>query len=73
MSDHACSHLVEAMNKKGWDYNKVATELSIPEERIKDIFTGKEKATPVEFNAILGALKITDDPPHDPSHSTTKS
>ncbi|CAE6406908.1 unnamed protein product [Rhizoctonia solani] len=71
MSDNACSHLVEAMNKKGWDYNKVATELGLSEEHIKDIFTGKTKPTPVELNAILGVLKITEDPPHDPSHSTT--
>ncbi|CAE6440949.1 unnamed protein product [Rhizoctonia solani] len=71
MSEHACSHLVDAMNKKGWDYNKVATELGLSEDHIKDIFTGKTKPTPLESNAILGALKISEQPPHDGKHATT--
>ncbi|ELU36132.1 hypothetical protein AG1IA_09837 [Rhizoctonia solani AG-1 IA] len=66
-------HLVEAMNNKGWDYNKVATELNIPEERIKDIFTGKEKATPVEFNAILGVLRINEQVSQQASKQTTSA
>ncbi|CAE6535394.1 unnamed protein product [Rhizoctonia solani] len=68
MSDHACSHLVEAMNKKGWDYQRVASELNVPVEQVEAWFTGKEKPDPVQFNAILGVLKISDEPPHDPAH-----
>ncbi|EUC56661.1 DNA-binding helix turn-helix protein [Rhizoctonia solani AG-3 Rhs1AP] len=71
MSEHACSHLVDAMNKKGWDYQKVATELGLSEEHIKDVFTGKSKPTPVEFNAILKVLGVNENPPHDASHATT--
>ncbi|CAE6476110.1 unnamed protein product [Rhizoctonia solani] len=71
MSEHACSHLVDAMNKKGWDYNKVATELGLPEEHIKDLFTGKAKPTPVESNAIMKVLGINEEPPHDSAHATT--
>ncbi|GAB1526067.1 hypothetical protein RhiTH_009233 [Rhizoctonia solani] len=71
MADHACSHLVEAMNNKSWDYNKVATELGLSEEHIKDVFTGKTKPTPVEFNAILKVLGIDEQPPKDSSHTTT--
>ncbi|KAH7338956.1 hypothetical protein B0J17DRAFT_659296 [Rhizoctonia solani] len=59
------------MNKKGWDYQKVATELGLSEDHVKDVFTGKTKPTPVEFNAILGVLKINEEPPHDGAHATT--
>ncbi|KAJ1302778.1 hypothetical protein OPQ81_003086 [Rhizoctonia solani] len=71
MSDHACDRLVNAMKEKGWDYNKVAAELGLSEEHIKDIFTGKTKPTPMEFNAILQVLGINEEPPHDSSHTTT--
>ncbi|CAE6428372.1 unnamed protein product [Rhizoctonia solani] len=71
MSEHACSHLVDAMNNKGWNYQKVATELGLSEDHIKDVFTGKTKPTPVESNAILKVLGINENPPHDAAHATT--
>ncbi|CUA76382.1 hypothetical protein RSOLAG22IIIB_06246 [Rhizoctonia solani] len=69
MSEHACSHLVDAMNKKGWDYQKVATELGSSEEHVKEVFTGKTKPDEDEFNKILKVLGISEQPPHDGAHA----
>ncbi|KAF8753736.1 hypothetical protein RHS01_06724 [Rhizoctonia solani] len=87
MADHACSHLVEAMNNKGWDYNKVLPSSvflknilrmvgGVPISRELDcpLFHSlhwQDKPTPVEFNAILKVLGIDEQPPKDSSHTTT--
>ncbi|KAF8600851.1 hypothetical protein BDV93DRAFT_558953 [Ceratobasidium sp. AG-I] len=68
MSDEtSCKALAAALQKKGWDHNKLATELGEPE----DLLTGDIKPTPEEFKKIATVLGITSvEAPHDSAHAT---
>ncbi|CAE6464512.1 unnamed protein product [Rhizoctonia solani] len=71
MSEHACSHLVDAMNKKGkLTFDQLPRNLARPKNMSKKVvFTGKTKPDEDEFNKILKVLGISEQPPHDGAHA----
>ncbi|KAK7454027.1 hypothetical protein VKT23_011538 [Stygiomarasmius scandens] len=68
--DPRCSALSNAMKAKGMSYASLAQAIKQPEQHVVDICTGTKRPTDAEFNALAGALGITN-VPHEGVHATT--
>ncbi|KAH0828715.1 hypothetical protein J3R83DRAFT_3121 [Lanmaoa asiatica] len=64
MSTAQCSAIVNAMNAKGYSYDKLAGQVGMPQQRVVDVLTGKAKPTQQEFGSIASALGLSNNTVH---------
>lgn len=69
-SEIQCKALNNAIKAKGYSLPQIAQNVGFSEQRVSDIFSGRERPTRQEFNQLATSLGIANQVPNDSAHAT---